>query len=160
MTTCLPDPFLIEHKAPVHIGRIVLPWDKPLISLNGSQGTSKAATYAKAAKVRDIQETVRLLGRNVRMPEGMKYLVVQFNMRPATNQRRDTDNLAGFTKPIFDSLAGGSKQIPGLSIVPDDTPAYMAKREPIIWPAVRGEKAVMWVDLYALENRPLLAGLD
>lgn len=156
MTAELPDPYLLAHPEPVHFARLKLPWPKPLISLNDSRGTTRAAMYAHSAKVRTIQETVHLLGRNVRMPEGCGYLVVQFNIRPDANRRMDTDNLAAFTKPIYDALAGGSKKIPGLGIVEDDTPAFMGKREPIIWPAVRGVKSVMWLDLFALEVRPEL----
>ena len=90
------------------------------------------------------------------MPEDHEYLIVQFNIRPDANRRMDTDNLAAFTKPIYDALAGGSSKIPGLGIVKDDTPAFMSKREPIIWPAIKGEKSVMWLDLFALEKCPEL----
>ena len=158
MTAELPAPYLLAHPEPVHFARLKLPWPKPLISLNDSRGTTRAAMYAHSAKVRSIQETIHLLGRNVRMPDGCGYLIVQFNIRPDANRRMDTDNLAAFTKPIYDALAGGSKKIPGLGIVEDDTPAFMGKREPIIWPAVRGERSVMWLDLFALEVRPELPG--
>lgn len=156
MTAELPDPYLLTHPEPVYFARLKLPWPKPLISLNDSRGTTRAAMYAHSAKVRSIQETMHILGRNIRMPDGCGYLVVQFNIRPDANRRMDTDNLAAFTKPIYDALAGGSKKIPGLGIVEDDTPAFMGKREPIIWPAVKGRKSVMWVDLFALEARPEL----
>ena len=156
MTAELPDPYLLAHSKPVHFARLKLPWPKPLISLNDSRGTTRAAMYAHAAKVRSIQETIHLLGRRIRMPEDHEYLIVQFNIRPDANRRMDTDNLAAFTKPIYDALAGGSAKIPGLGIVKDDTPAFMSKREPIIWPAIKGEKPVMWLDLFALEKRPEL----
>ena len=156
MTAKLPAPYLLTHAEPVHFARLRLPWPKPLISLNDSRGTTRAAVYAHAAKVRTIQETVHILGRNIHMPDGHEYLIVQFNIRPDANRRMDTDNLAAFTKPIYDALAGGSKKIPGLEIVKDDTPAFMSKREPIIWPAIKGQKSVMWVDLFALEKRPEL----
>ena len=156
MTTKLPAPYLLTHAEPAHFARLRLPWPKPLISLNDSRGTTRAAVYAHAAKVRSIQETIHILGRNIHMPDGYEYLIAQFNIRPDANRRMDTDNLAAFTKPIYDALAGGSKKIPGLGIVKDDTPAFMSKREPIIWPAIKGEKSVMWVDLFALEKRPEL----
>ena len=156
MTAKLPAPYLLTHSEPVHFARLRLPWQKPLISLNDSRGTTRAAVYAHAAKVRAIQETVHILGRNIHMPDAHEYLIVQFNIRPDANRRMDTDNLAAFTKPIYDALAGGSKKIPGLEIVKDDTPAFMSKREPIIWPAIKGQKSVMWVDLFALEKRPEL----
>lgn len=138
-----------------HFQTIRLPWETPPLSMNDSAGTTKGAVFARAKTKREIQQAVHLLARNVRMPAGTRYLVVQLNYRPRDNRRRDTDNLTATLKPIADALSGGSKKIPGLGLVPDDKPQMMGKPEPIIWPAKKGQRGELWLDLWASENPPL-----
>jgi|GEM_PF-3234613 len=128
--------------------RIKLPWTKPPLSMNDAAPASRGAVYGRAAKKREIQELLHLLGRGLSMPEGKRYLLVQMNYRVPDKRRRDTDNVTASSKPLMDALSAGSKRIPGLSLVDDDTPYFMGKPEPILWPPVRGERGAMWVDLW------------
>lgn len=155
----LPDPTIFQYPAnPVFLERVILPWTAPPLSLNDSAPASKGAVYARAAKKREVQEAVKLLARNVKMPTGCAYVVAQLNYRPADNRRRDTDNLIASGKHIFDALAGGSKKIPGLGIVADDVPRMMGKPEPIIWPAKSGTKGCIWLDIFAFPGPPVPYG--
>lgn len=88
------------------------------------------------------------------MPPSSHYLTVQLYYQPETNRRRDTDNLVATLKPICDALAKGTRTSPGLGLVPDDVPRFMGKPEPIIFPAVKGEPARMWMDLIFYERAP------
>lgn len=134
--------------------RIELPWSKPPLSMNDASPASRGAVYGRAAAKREIQETLHLLGRRLRMPEGKRYLLVQMNYRVPDRRRRDTDNVTASSKPLMDALAGGSKRIPGLGIVEDDTPYFMGKPEPILWPPERGRQGKLWVDLWVAEVPP------
>ncbi|OFN17773.1 hypothetical protein HMPREF2604_07480 [Corynebacterium sp. HMSC055A01] len=151
----MTEPFLMSYPdSPQHLATIELPWEKPPLSLNDSAPASRGAVWGRAAKKREIQQAVHLLARNVRMPEGMDYLIVQLHYRPRDNRGRDTDNVAASGKPIYDALSRGSKQIPGLGLVPDDLPRFMGKPEPVIWPAVKGLRGRMWMDLWVCESAP------
>ena len=134
--------------------RIELPWSKPPLSMNDASPASRGAVYGRAAAKREIQETLHLLGRGLRMPEGKRYLLVQMNYRVPDSRRRDTDNVTASSKPLMDALAGGSKRITGLGIVEDDTPYFMGKPEPILWPPERGKQGKLWVDLWVAEAPP------
>lgn len=134
--------------------RIELPWSKPPLSMNDASPASRGAVYGRAAAKREIQETLHLLGRGLRMPEGKRYLLVQMNYRVPDRRRRDTDNVTASSKPLMDALAGGSKRIPGLGIVEDDTPYFMGKPEPILWPPERGKQGKLWVDLWVADTPP------
>ena len=134
--------------------RIELPWSKPPLSMNDASPASRGAVYGRAAAKREIQETLHLLGRGLRMPEGKRYLLVQMNYRVPDRRRRDTDNVTASSKPLMDALAGGSKRIPGLGIVKDDTPYFMGKPEPILWPPERGKQGKLWVDLWVADTPP------
>lgn len=105
--------------------RIKLPWTKPPLSMNDASPASRGAVYGRAAKKREIQELLHLLGRGLSMPEGKHYLLVQMNYRVPDKRRRDTDNVTASSKPLMDALSGGSKRIPGLGLVDDDTPYFM-----------------------------------
>lgn len=153
-TEPLPGPILLAPQQPSHFKRIILPWEKPPLSMNDSAPASKGAVYAKAATIREIQQAVRLLARNVRLPEGYGYMLVQLNYRPRDNRARDTDNLAALLKPVCDALGDGSKKWPGLKIVATDTPKHMGKPEPIIWPAKKGARGSLWLDLWAVKTPP------
>lgn len=132
---------------------VALPWANPPISLN-DRGASRGAMYAKASSIADVRRTVGAVCRHVERPEGAGYLSVQLHYLPASSARRDTDNLAATTKPLFDALAAGTKKTPGLGLVDDDVPALMGKPEPIIWPRRKGDKARMWVVLEWWDTPP------
>lgn len=130
-----------------HVATLRLPWTAPPLSGNDAAPASKGAMYARAAKVREVRQTARLLGKRVRMPEGAGYLVVQLHYRPRDRRRRDTDNLWSVLKPLADGLVDAG-------LVADDVPGLMGKPEPIIWPAVRGGGSGLWFDLWCAESAP------
>ncbi|APT87399.1 hypothetical protein CFL01nite_12430 [Corynebacterium flavescens] len=142
-----------------HLSTIYLPWECPPLSMNDSSPASRGAVWGVAAKKKDIQQAVHLLARNVRMPKEAGYLLVQMHYRPRDNRARDTDNLAATLKPVCDALSRGSKKIPGLGLVEDDTPRFMGKPEAIIWPAEKGKRGQLWVDLWVAEKAPYPYGL-
>ncbi len=125
---------------------IELPWTRPLLSMN-DRGWSKGAAMAKAAKIREIRETTVALAIHADLPRGLPYVTVQLHYQPRDRRRRDTDNLLATGKPIFDGLAAGTKKAPGYGLVPDDTPEFMSKPEPIIHPPVKGEGGRMWLEI-------------
>lgn len=125
---------------------IELPWTRPLLSMN-DRGFTRGAAMAKAAKIREIRETTIALAVHADLPQGLDYVRVQLHYQPRDNRRRDTDNLTATAKPIYDGLAGGGKNFAGYGLVADDTPEYMAKCEPSIHPAVKGEPGRLWLEL-------------
>ncbi|MBW8171809.1 hypothetical protein K0651_01935 [Ornithinimicrobium sp. Arc0846-15] len=80
----------------------------------------------KARKTRAVVSDTRWLVRAARIPD-LAGCTVQLHFEPATTRRRDTDNLVATLKPICDAIV-----LEG--IVPDDTPVFMSKPEPIIHP--------------------------
>lgn len=150
-----PPPTILQPPADLrYLATLTLPWSKPPLSLNDSAPASRGAVYAQAGKRREVRDVVRLIARQVRMPEGAAYLWVQLNYRVPDRRRRDTDNTVALLKPICDMLAAGTKKVPGVGLVPDDTPRYMGKPEPILWPPVRGERGALWVDLWVASGPP------
>jgi len=133
-----------------HTIRLDLPWSCPPLSMNDS-GASRGAMFAKAAKRREIRETVAIIGRAEGVPTNVAHVTVQLHYRPRDNRARDTDNLTATLKPICDALTPsrmvGRKYYPGCAMVIDDTPRFMAKNEPIIHPAERGAGGAMWLVL-------------
>ena len=114
---------------------LVLPWDKPPLSANQRVHWAKRARLTKQV-VGDVQWLVRAQ----RIPS-LGRCSVQLHYRPLTNRHRDTDNLVASLKPVCDAIVREG-------LVPDDTPAYMVKPEPIIHPwakRVRLKHRVLWV---------------
>ncbi|ANA85292.1 RusA-like Holliday junction resolvase [Gordonia phage BritBrat] len=138
--------------------RIDLPWTKPPLSMN-DRGYTKGAAMAKSALTARIRQQVQLLAVLHQLPRNVAHTSVQLHYRPCDNRRRDTDNLVATLKPICDALAAGTKTHPGYGLVPDDTPQYMAKPEPIIHPAGKKSKrgsngraiGEMWLELHIEE---------
>lgn len=124
---------------------IVLPWTAPPLSMN-DRGMTRGAAMAKATKVRLIRDDVYWLLRSAQLPKA-RHVTVQLHYRPRDARRRDTDNLTATLKPICDAIAAGTERDPGYGMVPDDTPEYMAKPEPIIHPAEKGKPGTMWLVL-------------
>jgi crossover junction endodeoxyribonuclease RusA len=123
------------------------------------RGASRGAAFAKAQKIRDIRNLVIGLAHAQRLPRLIDHVEVQLHYRPRDSRRRDTDNLVATAKPIYDAFTVGKPAKisartgrpvpaqPGYGLVFDDTPEFMAKPEPIIWPAVKGEPGKLWVTL-------------
>ncbi|MGV9668665.1 hypothetical protein [Nocardia niigatensis] len=135
-----------------------LPYSKPPLSMNDS-GTSRGATFAKARIRKQIRADVARLAALAWLPRCVGHVTVQLHYQPRDNRARDTDNLTATLKPICDALTEGApasvskrtgRPIPGrvgYGMVRDDTPRYMAKPEPIIHPAKKGEPGRLWVEL-------------
>lgn len=117
-----------------------LPWTRPPMSMNDRSHWAR-----RSAQVRDIRQTISILAANARLPRGVDHVTVQLEYRPRDNRRRDTDNLVASLKPICDELAAGTRTHPGYGMVPDDTPRWMAKPEPIIHPAIKGQPGELWL---------------
>ncbi|ORI13451.1 hypothetical protein [Rhodococcus sp. 1168] len=126
---------------------IELPWKSPPLSMN-DRGASLKAVYAKSREVTSIRETSRILAIAARLPRDCGHASVELHYRPKTTRRRDTDNLTATAKPIYDGLVD-------FGLVPDDTPEYMAKLEPVIH---RKGKPSMWLEIVTSdESRELPA---
>lgn len=134
-----------------------LPWSCPPLSMN-QRGASRGAAFGRAQKIREIRTTTVNLARAAHLPKDLAHVTVQLHYRPRDRGRRDTDNLIATLKPICDALTPGrpagltrtGKPAPaliGYGLVPDDTPQYMAKPEPIIHPAEPGRGGSMWIEL-------------
>lgn len=128
---------------------IILPWDKPPLTLNDRSHWS-----ARARKTRAVRSQIFYLmrsGVNRRHPLAPgERLRVELHYRPRDNRRRDTDNLVATLKPICDALTVPAPGQIGVGLVPDDTPAFMVKPEPQIHPAREGEAGKMWLKLVVL----------
>lgn len=122
--------------------RIPLPWSAPPLSLN-----DRGHWRARAEKTAMARNTMLVLAAKHRLPRDAEHVTVQLHYRPRDRRRRDTDNLVATLKPICDGLAAGTRKHPGYGMVPDDTPEFMAKPEPIIHEAIKGEPGAMWLTL-------------
>ncbi|RRQ26295.1 hypothetical protein DK926_18790 [Rhodococcus sp. Eu-32] len=129
---------------------IELPWTTPPLSMN-DRGASVQAARAKAAQIAQIRSDVYVLARSVKLPRNAGHAVVQLHYRPGTNARRDTDNLVATLKPICDGLAADTTHRTGYGLVPDDTPQFMSKPEPIIHQHRKGH-ARMWLEITVLDE--------
>ncbi|MEU1432154.1 hypothetical protein ABZ412_34310 [Nocardia sp. NPDC005746] len=110
-----------------------LPWTAPPLSMN-DRGRTPGARYAHARRVAEVRGTVHRLAQAAQLPRGLDHVTVQLHYRPRDRRRRDTDNLTATAKPAYDALAAGTK-------------AHMAKPEPIIHPAERGQGGVLWLEI-------------
>ena len=135
-----------------------LPFSAPPLSLNDG-GASRGAAFAKAKVRKGIRQAVCKLAALAYVPRDVEHVTVQLHYRPRDNRRRDTDNLVATLKPICDALTPSKlarisprtgRPVPaqvGYGMVPDDTPQYMAKPEPVIHPPIMGEPGSMWIEL-------------
>ncbi|MGW1740466.1 hypothetical protein ACWCPQ_16840 [Nocardia sp. NPDC001965] len=139
-----------------------LPYVTPPLSLNDS-GATRGAMFAKARKRKKVREDVCRLAALAYLPRDVAHVTVQLHYRPATNHRRDTDNLVATLKPAADALAAGrparttgnGRKIPalvGYGMVPDDTPQWMSKPEPIIHRAEPGKAGRLWLEITWTDN--------
>ena len=128
-----------------------LSFTKPPLSLN-----DRMHYMQRARIVRQIREEVVTLLRMHRIRKDAEHVVVHFHYRPRDSRIRDTDNLVATVKPIVDALTPGRpasigrggkivQPIPGYGLVPDDTPEYITRPEPVIHPA--SPNPACWVTL-------------
>ena len=83
----------------------------------------------KAGKVKLWRDAAHVLARQARIPPCQR-VRVELHYVPATNQRRDPDNLVAAYKPLCDGLVDAK-------VVADDTEHYVERVFPIIHPARR-----------------------
>ncbi len=104
-----------------------LVWD----TLRGNARPGHWAIRHRAVK--QVIHDVVTLARANRVQAG-QHLTVQLVWAPGDRRRADVDNLVALQKVMCDALSRGRKDLPGLHLVPDDTPAYMTKLMPEILP--------------------------
>lgn len=135
----------------VHV-TLPLSFDKPPLSLNDH----RMHHMQRARIVRQLREEVVMLLRLHRVARSARHVEVTFHYRPRDNRARDTDNLIATVKPLVDALAPGRpakmgrkgkivQPVAGYGLVPDDTPQYVTRPEPVIHRA-DGPPAC-WLDL-------------
>lgn len=117
--------------------RLDLPYRTPPLSMN-DRGASMAAVRAKSAETAAIRRCAALLAHRAHIPQGAGHATVTLHYRPPDRRRRDTDNLTATAKPIYDGLVD-------YGLVPDDTPRYMAKPEPVIHAPSKSPE--MWLEI-------------
>lgn len=114
---------------------IELPYLTPPLSLN-----DRMHRQAKARITRRVRLEVALLARSARLPRGAGHVTVTLHYAPRDDRRRDTDNLVATSKPCFDGLVDAG-------LVPDDTPQWMSKPEPVIHPKTGTGRGKLWLDI-------------
>lgn len=114
-------------------------WD-PLHG-NGRPGHWSQRSTATARVINDVMWRAKA----ARIPAGPHgHVTVQLVWAPGDRRRADADNLWPLLKVCCDALARGRKDLPGLHLVPDDTPAWMTKPSPIIAPP---PASGLWLDV-------------
>ena len=108
---------------------LLLPFQKPPLSLN-----NRMHHMAKARHTAAVRQTTMWAAAQHRLPQGLGKVRVEFYYVPDRIRVRDTDNLVATLKPIYDALAGGSRNRAGWGLVPDDSPEFMEKPEAVILP--------------------------
>lgn len=133
---------------------IPLTFDKPPLSLNDH----RMHHMQRARIVRQLREEVVMRLRSKRVAKPARHVVVTFHYRPRQNRTRDTDNLIATIKPLVDALGPGrpaqmtragkmTKPVPGYGLVPDDTPEFVTRPEPVIHRADKTTGPACWLAL-------------
>ena len=112
---------------------IALPYRTPPLSLN-----QRGHWAAKARATRDVRSRAAWLVRAARVAP-LARVEVQLGYTPPDRRRRDTDNLVATLKAIADGVVDAG-------VVPDDTPEFMSKPEPVITDPDKA-RAGLWVRL-------------
>lgn len=110
---CTPNP-------PGLVWTIELPYERPPLSMNGSQGDRRA----RARKVRAVRQTMQALARQERIPP-LARLSAELHYEPRLKRTRDPGNLMATLKPLEDGLVDAN-------LVPDDNPFYVEPATPVI----------------------------
>jgi crossover junction endodeoxyribonuclease RusA len=98
---------------------IRLPWPTPPLSLN-----DRGHWAARHRRVREVRRVAAALVRAQHIPR-LDRCEVTLHYVPRDGRTRDTDNLVATLKPIADGIVDAG-------VVKDDSPAFMAKPEPVI----------------------------
>ena len=104
------------------------PWSTPPLNLN-----DRDDRFTHARKVAQVRRDGGWLVRASRIGRGHAFVTVELRYQPKRRGRHDTDNLTATLKPLCDGMVD-------VGVVPDDTPAYMAKLEPVIVAPERGQR--------------------
>lgn len=127
--------------------RIDLPYATPPLSMN-----DRGHWATKARLTASVRRDILSLARFHRLPRNVAHASIQLHYRPRDRRRRDTDNLVATLKPCCDALAAGTARNPGYGLVPDDTPEFMAKPEPIIHLPEKGNSGHLWLEITTTEE--------
>lgn len=117
------------------VWRVTTTLTRPL-SLNDRQHWA-----AKARRSRRVRDAVALHARSLRIPE-LEHVHVRLVYEPATNRRRDPDNLWATAKPAVDGLVDAG-------VVPDDTAQFVTRWDPLITPKRVEPGCRVWLDVWA-----------
>jgi len=99
------------------------------------RGNARTGRYQqRAAATRAVIEAVTQAATRAGITGPYEHVTVQLHWAPGDRRRADADNLAPLQKACADALARGRKDLPGLHLVPDDTPQWMTKLMPRIEP--------------------------
>lgn len=108
------------------------------------QGNSRSHWRARSAATKEVIQAVAVLAMAQQIPHG-KHIAVTLTWAPGDRRRRDADNLWPLLKVCCDGLARGPRRdLPGLRLVPDDTPEFMTKHAPVIAPPPADG---LWLDI-------------
>jgi crossover junction endodeoxyribonuclease RusA len=109
------------------------------------QGNSRVHWTARHAATREVIDAITLAARHAGLGP-CSHLTVRLVRVVPTERAMDEDNLWPFFKVCCDALARGPrKDLPGLHLVPDDTPQWMNKLTPRIVHR-RGDSG-LWLDI-------------
>lgn len=136
--------------------RLVLPYSEPPAALTANK---RPHWSARSKASREARSDVATLARAAGLTRivGVRHVTVRLRWAPGDRRRRDPGNLNPFSKALIDGLTpdrtdirrgpGGVKVTRhiGCGLVPDDTPAWVSERTPVIVPPPeRG----MWLDVW------------
>lgn len=138
---------------------VPLSFDRPPLSLN-----DRIHHMQRARITRQLREEVVTKLRLKRIARPAQHVEVTFHYRPRDNRARDTDNLISTVKPLVDALGPGreaqirrgkiTQPVPGYGLIPDDTPAYVTRPEPIIHRADKALGPACWLSLHITYDTP------
>ena len=102
-----------------------LPWTTPPLTENQRLHWRKRAVLVRAIRGEVSRACALSVFSDNEAPNGADHVVVELHYWPRDRRRRDADNLVPTLKAACDGLVDGN-------VVPDDTPAWMTKRMPVI----------------------------
>lgn len=133
---------------------LVLSFTKAPLTLNDRFHWRKVHNLRKQveAEVIELIELARAQGVDFTVPPGQR-LSVELHYMPRVRRVRDTDNLVATLKPVADAVARAG-------LVPDDTPEFMAKPEPVIHLRPDRAPVALWARLKAVPIQEPSDGLN